>query len=86
MYERNIHIVRTLLITEDLPAAGRLAQFLCSEDFQIKVSTTSAHSMDILSCESIDIVLLDISSAENGYPLCHAIKEQFDIPVIIISP
>lgn len=86
MYERNIHTIRTLLITEDLPAAGRLARFLYSENFQIKVATTSAHSMDILSCESVDIVLLDISSAESGYPLCHTIKEQFDIPVIIISP
>lgn len=86
MYERNIHPIRTLLITEDLPAAGRLARFLYSENFQIKVATTSAHSMDILSCENVDIVLLDISSAESGYPLCHTIKEQFDIPVIIISP
>lgn len=86
MYERNIHTIRTLLITEDLPAAGRLARFLYSENFQIKVATTSAHSMDILSCENVDIVLLDISSAESGYPLCHTIKEQFDIPVIIISP
>ena len=86
MYERNIHTIRTLLITEDLPAAGRLARFLHSETFQIKVATTSAHSMDILSCENVDIVLLDISSAESGYPLCHTIKEQFDIPVIIISP
>lgn len=86
MYERNIHTISTLLITEDLPAAGRLAQFLYSENFQIKVATTSAHSMDILSCENVDIVLLDISSAESGYPLCHTIKEQFDIPVIIISP
>lgn len=86
MYERNIHTIRTLLITEDLPAAGRLARFLFSENFQIKVATTSAHSMDILSCENVDIVLLDISSAESGYPLCHTIKEQFDIPVIIISP
>lgn len=86
MYERNIHTISTLLITEDLPAAGRLARFLFSENFQIKVATTSAHSMDILSCENVDIVLLDISSAESGYPLCHTIKEQFDIPVIIISP
>ena len=86
MYERNIHTIRTLLITEDLPAAGRLARFLYSENFQIKVASTSAHSMDILSCENVDIVLLDISSAESGYPLCHTIKEQFDIPVIIISP
>ena len=86
MYERNIHTIRTLLITEDLPDAGRLAQFLYSENFQIKVATTSAHSMDILSCENVDIVLLDISSAESGYPLCHTIKEQFDIPLIIISP
>ena len=86
MYERNIHTIRTLLITEDLSAAGRLARFLYSENFQIKVATTSAHSMDILSCENVDIVLLDISSAESGYPLCHTIKEQFDIPVIIISP
>lgn len=86
MYERNIHTIRTLLITEDLPAAGRLARFLHSENFQIKFATTSAHSMDILSCENVDIVLLDISSAESGYPLCHTIKEQFDIPVIIISP
>ena len=86
MYERNIHTIRTLLITEDLPAAGRLARFLYSENFQIKVATTSAHSMDILSCENVDIVLLDISSAESGYSLCHTIKEQFDIPVIIISP
>ena len=86
MYERNIHTISTLLITEDLPAAGRLARFLYSENFQIKVATTSAHSMDILSCENVDIVLLDISSAESGYPLCHTIKEQFDIPVIIISP
>ena len=86
MYERNIHTISTLLITEDLPAAGRRAQFLYSENFQIKVATTSAHSMDILSCENVDIVLLDISSAESGYPLCHTIKEQFDIPVIIISP
>ena len=86
MYERNIHTIRTLLITEDLPAAGRLARFLYSENFQIKVATTSAHSMDILSCENVDIVLLDISSAESGYPLCHTIKEQFDIPVIIVSP
>ena len=86
MYERNIHTIRTLLITEDLPAAGRLARFLYSENFQIKVATTSAHSMDILSCENVDIVLLDISSAESGYPLCHTIKEQFDIPIIIISP
>ena len=86
MYERNIHTISTLLITEDLAAAGRLARFLFSENFQIKVATTSAHSMDILSCENVDIVLLDISSAESGYPLCHTIKEQFDIPVIIISP
>ena len=86
MYERNIHTIRTLLITEDLPAAGRLVRFLYSENFQIKVASTSAHSMDILSCENVDIVLLDISSAESGYPLCHTIKEQFDIPVIIISP
>lgn len=86
MYERNIHTISTLLITEDLPAAGRLARFLYSENFQIKVATTSAHSMDILSCENVDIVLLDISSAESGYPLCHTIKEQFDIPLIIISP
>ena len=86
MYERNIHTIRTLLITEDLPAAGRLARFPYSENFQIKVATTSAHSMDILSCENVDIVLLDISSAESGYPLCHTIKEQFDIPLIIISP
>ena len=86
MYERNIHNIRTLLITEDLPSASRLARFLYSEKFQTKVATTSAHSLDILSCENIDIVLLDISSAENGYSMCRTIKEQFDVPIILISP
>ncbi len=85
MYERNIHNIRALLITEDLPAAGRLTQFLYSENFRIKVATTPTHSLDILSCESIDIVLLDISSASDGYSMCHTIKEQFDIPIILMS-
>jgi two-component system, OmpR family, response regulator PfeR len=78
---------RQLLVIEDDPQLReQLQQLLQSRDFLVHTADSGSSGMQRLCKQHTDLILLDIRLPDiNGFELLARIREQFDIPVIILS-
>ena len=75
-----------LLIEDDKSIVTNLTEYLVGEGYRVSSAAGQSAALDLLSHESIDLVLLDVSLAEgNGFSTCSAIKAQYNIPVIFLT-
>lgn len=79
-------MTKILLVEDDKTIVENLTEFLKNEGYVVRSVSGQTAAMDLLSCEKVDLVLLDVSLAEgNGFAVCRAIKAESEIPVIFLT-
>lgn len=77
---------RIFLVEDDKEIAKNLALLLCSEGFSVTHASTQKEAVSILSENTFDLSLVDISLPDgNGFAVCTEIKQILDIPVIFLT-
>jgi DNA-binding response OmpR family regulator len=78
---------RRLLLVEDDPAVQRILTLCLREDgFELVVTSSGVEGMDLLSGDSIDVVLLDLMLPDlDGLEFCRRVRHGSDIPLIIVT-
>lgn len=75
-----------LLVEDDLTIVNMLSEFLVTNNYSVFSADGMTSAMEYIAHEHFDLILLDITLNDgNGYSLCHAIKSQYDIPIIFLS-
>ena len=79
-------MTKLLLVEDDKNIIENLIRFLRSEGFSVTPARGQAEALELLSKESFDLVLLDVSLPDgNGFILCPEIKRSFSVPVIFLT-
>lgn len=77
---------RILLVEDDKAIVKNLVDILEREGFSVDTASGQTLAMERMENERYDLCLLDISLEEgNGFAVCIAIKEKYDIPVIFLT-
>jgi two-component system, OmpR family, catabolic regulation response regulator CreB len=76
-----------ILIVEDEPAIADTIQYALETDgFDITVMLRGAPALELLACEPIDLVILDIGLPDtNGMELCKRIRQAHTVPIIFLT-
>lgn len=80
-------MISRILFVEDDPAIVRsLSEFLETEGFSVKSAPGETDALRLLSEDSFDLILLDISLKDgDGFSVCRKIKERSSLPVIFLT-
>ena len=79
-------MTKILLVEDDPIIVENLTEFLKKEGFSVKQESGQSGALKILEQENFDLVLLDISLSDgNGFAVCGAIKNHYNIPVIFLT-
>lgn len=82
----NTPTAKVLLAECDLQTVAEVKNFLAEEGFSVTAVTSQLSALELLARENFDLALMDISLSDgNGYSLCMAVKQKYDIPVIFLS-
>lgn len=74
------------MVEDDEAIRLGLAYYLKQEDFSVIESSTCKKTLELLSNEEIDLILLDLNLPDgNGFDLFKKIKEKKDIPIIFLT-
>ena len=76
-----------ILIVEDEPDIGELLQnYLEHAGYVTRLAQEGQGALTLFYQETFDLVLLDLMLPKmDGYALCQAIREQSDVPVIMVT-
>ncbi len=75
-----------LLVEDDKSIVANLTEFLKTEGFTIDSVSGQSAALEKISCTKYDLILLDVSLSDgNGFAVCHAVKENGDVPVIFLT-
>lgn len=79
-------MTKILLVEDDVTIIKNLTEFLNKEGFAVQNAKGQTKSLELMNSEKFDLVLLDVSLADgNGFAVCSAIKQNYDIPVIFLT-
>ena len=79
-------MTKILLVEDDKSIVENLKAFLQGEGFEVFSCTGQSEALNLLEIYEFSIALLDISITDgNGFSLCKAIKNNYDIPVIFLT-
>lgn len=79
-------LTEILLVEDDAEIVKNLTEFLTNEGFSVKSANGQNGALVLIDSQSFDLVLLDVSLADgNGFAVCSAIKQNYDIPVIFLT-
>ncbi|MBQ9120699.1 MAG: response regulator transcription factor [Lachnospiraceae bacterium] len=77
---------RILLVEDDALIVESLTSFLKTEGFEVKAVPGQKEALDCLDSERFDLALLDITLQNgNGFSLCGAMRQEYDVPVIFLT-
>ena len=80
------YTAKVLLVEDDREIVENLTEYLSTEGYLVKSVNTQKDTMEILEKETFDLLLLDVTLKQgNGYGVCTAVKEKYDIPVIFLT-
>lgn len=75
-----------LIAEDDTSVVDLLTLYLNSNDFKVVSAEDGEAALELLRREKIDIILVDIMMSKmNGYELIKIIREESNLPIIIIS-
>ena len=79
-------IYRILIVEDDLDMQEMMVSFLQKSGFMVSAVKNATELSDKLKSQRIDLVLLDVMLGDdNGINLCKKIREDNNIPIIIVS-
>ena len=79
-------MTRILLVEDDSDIVNYLTEFLQGEGYAVYSVGGMAVALDVLSKDSFDLILLDVSLPDgNGYAVCSYAKKNTDTPVIFLT-
>ncbi len=77
---------KILLVEDGKDIVEKLVEFLSGEGYEVKSASGQSVALELMQSEVFDLALLDISLADgNGFALCSAIKQNYNIPVIFLT-
>lgn len=80
------YTAKVLLVEDDREIVENLTEYLSTEGYLVKSVNTQRDTMEILEKETFDLLLLDVTLKQgNGYGVCTAVKEMYDLPVIFLT-
>lgn len=79
-------MTKILLVEDDKGIVANLTDFLTKEGYEVKNAAGQNSALQMLKEDLFDLVLLDISLSDgNGFAVCSAIKQNYNIPVIFLT-
>lgn len=79
-------MTKILLVEDDKGIIENLTDFLSGEGFSVTNADGQKKALELLSLDSFDLVLLDISLSDgNGFAICSAVKKEYSLPVIFLT-
>ncbi len=79
-------MTKILLVEDDKGIIENLTDFLSGEGFSVTNADGQKKALELLSLDSFDLVLLDISLSDgNGFAVCSAVKKEYSLPVIFLT-
>ena len=80
------YTAKVLLVEDDREIVENLTEYLSTEGYLVKSVNTQRDTMEIFEKETFDLLLLDVTLKQgNGYGVCTAVKEKYDLPVIFLT-
>lgn len=77
---------KILIIEDDMAIAEIERDFLEIEGFQTMIAVDGREGLRLAGSGEFDMVLLDLMlPGMNGYEVCKAIREQMDIPILMVT-
>lgn len=80
---------QTILVVDDTPANIRILGNILVEDYEVKIATSGAQAIDIVSHDKPDLILLDIMMPEmDGYEVCRRLqadRHTRNVPIIFVT-
>lgn len=77
---------KILLVEDDSSIVSGLSSFLHDEGFECDHADGQSAALAKLEMDHFDLILLDVSLREgNGFALCSAVKNSYDIPIIFLT-
>lgn len=77
---------KVLIVEDELPIAELEKDYLELSDFEVEIETDGAVGLKKVMGGGYDLVILDLMlPGMDGFEVCKKIREQFDLPVIMVS-
>lgn len=75
-----------LVVDDDEPIRALLHEYFSQHGFHVALAPSAAEARSQLGCTPVDLVFLDVGlPGEDGLSLARHVREQFDIPIIMVS-
>ena len=75
---------RLLIVDDDTDMSQMLAQHLGNEGFIVFTATTESQIKEAINRGRVDLILLDVMlGEENGLEICHQLRMEQDVPIIL---
>lgn len=79
-------MVKILIVEDEYDIRELLQNYLENEGYQVLTASDGEQALDIFHQSNADLVLLDILLPRlNGYEVCKAIREESNIPIIMLT-
>lgn len=77
---------RVLVVDDHLDILDPLADYLCSQGFEVFTAKDGRQMRKVLVSEAVDLVVLDVMLPdESGWALCEEVVRQHGLPVIMLT-
>lgn len=77
---------KVLIVEDELPIAELEKDYLELSDFEVEIETDGAVGLKKVLGGGYDLVILDLMlPGMDGFEVCKKIREQFDLPIIMVS-
>ncbi len=77
---------KILIIEDEVAIAERQKDYLEINDFEVTIENDGAKGLDLALGQDFDLIILDLMlPGMDGYEICKNIRNEKDIPIIIVS-
>ena len=79
-------MVKILVVEDEYDIRELLQNYLENEGYQVVTASDGEQAIEVFRSSHVDLILLDILLPRlNGYEVCRAIREESDIPIIMLT-
>src|ERR1700745_3467806 len=83
--QATLAVIHVLVVDDDPSVREMVADYLGDNDIKVTVSATGKDIAQVMSRETIDLVILDLKlPGEDGMRIAHELRAESDIPIIML--